>query len=97
MLVQAFGNPSLVVAGLAIALFSSAIPYSLEIAVLDRIPASTFGVLMSIEPAVAAVVGFIALGEALSVPEIGAIAMVVIASAGASLSARSLSVAPGEL
>jgi inner membrane transporter RhtA len=97
MIAQAFGSPSLILAGVVIALFSSAIPYSLEIAALDRIPASTFGVLMSIEPAVAAVVGFIALGEVLSGPEIAAIGMVVVASAGASLSARSLAVAPGEL
>ncbi len=94
---QAFGSPSLILAGLVIALFSSAIPYSLEIAVLDRIPASTFGVLMSIEPAVAAAVGFIVLGEALSAMEVAAIGMVVVASAGASVSARSLAVAPGEL
>jgi len=94
---QAFGSPSLIVGGVVIALFSSAIPYSLEIAALDRIPASTFGVLMSIEPAVAAVVGFIVLGEALSAPEVAAIGMVVVASAGASLSARTLAVAPGEL
>lgn len=94
---QVLASPALVLAGLGIALFSSAIPYSLEIAVLDRIPTSTFGVLMSIEPAIAAVVGFIALGEALSVPEVAAIAMVIVASAGASLSARALPVVPGEL
>jgi inner membrane transporter RhtA len=94
---QAFSSPPLIVGGLVIALFSSAIPYSLEIAALHRIPASTFGVLTSIDPAVAAVVGFIVLGEALSPPEVAAIAMVVVASAGASLSARSLPVVPGEL
>jgi inner membrane transporter RhtA len=93
----AFGSPSLVVAGLVVALFSSTIPYSLEIAVLGRVPASTFGVLMSIEPAVAAIVGFIALGETLTPPEVAAIGMVVVASAGASLTARALAVAPGEL
>ncbi len=94
---QAFGNLQLIVGGIVIALFSSAIPYSLEIAALDRIPAPTFGVLMSIEPAIAALVGFIVLGEALSSPELAAIGMVVVASAGASLSARSVSVAPGQL
>lgn len=94
---RAFGTPALILGGLVIALFSSAIPYSLEIAALDRIQAATFGVLMSIEPAIAAVVGFVALGEALTVPEIAAIGMVVVASAGASLTARSLATAPGEL
>lgn len=93
----AFGSASLMFGGLVVALFSSAIPYSLEIVALDRIPASTFGVLMSIEPAIAAIVGFIVLGETLSSVEVAAIGMVVVASAGASLSARSLAVAPGEM
>ena len=96
-LTVAFGSAALIVGGLVVALFSSAIPYSLEIAALDRIPASTFGVLMSVEPAIAALVGFIVLGETLSTIEVAAIGMVIVASAGASLSARSLAVAPGEM
>src|SRR5699024_3023880 len=93
---QAFASPSLILGGLVIALFSSAIPYSLEIAALDRMPAATFGVLMSIEPAVAAIVGFVALGQSLSGPALLAIGMIVVASAGASLSARSWRVAPAD-
>jgi inner membrane transporter RhtA len=96
-LTVAFGSAALLLGGLVVALFSSAIPYSLEIAALDRIPASTFGVLMSGEPAIAALVGFIVLGETLSTIEVAAIGMVIVASAGASLSARSLAVAPGEM
>lgn len=96
-LTVAFGSGSLLLGGLVVALFSSAIPYSLEIVALDRIPASTFGVLMSVEPAIAAIVGFIVLGETLSTIEVAAIGMVIVASAGASLSARSLAVAPGEM
>ena len=96
-LARIFGSPALILGGVVIALFSSAIPYSLEIVALDRIPASTFGVLMSVEPAIAAVVGFIVLSEALTALEVAAIGMVVVASAGASLSARFLAVAPGEL
>jgi inner membrane transporter RhtA len=93
---QALGSPSLILGGLVIALFSSAIPYSLEIAALDRIPAATFGVLMSIEPAVAALVGLVFLGQGLSALEVVAIAMIVVASAGASLSARSMPIAPAD-
>lgn len=96
-LTVAFGSAALLLGGLVVALFSSAIPYSLEIVALDRIPASTFGVLMSVEPAIAAIVGFIVLGETLSTIEVAAIGMVIVASAGASLSARSLAVAPGEM
>ncbi len=64
-------------------MLSSAIPYSLELEALRRLPRGTFGVLMSLEPAVAAIVGFIILGEGLSALELVAIAFVVIASAGA--------------
>jgi len=76
-------SPTLLAGGLAIAVLSSVIPYSLELEALRRLARGTFGVLMSIEPAVAATVGFIALGQGLSVNEAVAIALVVIASAGA--------------
>jgi inner membrane transporter RhtA len=89
--------PAALLGGAVIALFSSAIPYTVEIAALRRLSASTFGVLMSLEPAIAAIVGFLLLGQVLNAPEIGAIAMVAIASAGASLSARRLQVSAGEL
>ena len=69
--------------GFAVAMLSSAIPYSLELEALRRLPRGTFGVLMSLEPAVAATVGFIILGEGLSALELVAIALVVTASAGA--------------
>jgi len=64
-------------------LLSSAIPYSLELEALRRLPKGTFGVLMSMEPAVAALVGLIALGQDLSANEVVAIGLVVAASAGA--------------
>ena len=83
--------------GLVIALFSSAIPYTLEIAALRRLPAATFGVLMSLEPAIAAGFGFILLGQVLKTSDLLAIAMVAVASAGASLTARRLAATPGEL
>jgi len=77
------GDPSLLAAGLAVALLSSAIPYSLELEALRRLPKGTFGVLMSMEPAVAALVGLVALGQDLSASEVVAIGLVVAASAGA--------------
>jgi inner membrane transporter RhtA len=77
------GHPGLLAAGLAVALLSSAIPYSLELEALRRLPKGTFGVLMSLEPAVAALVGLVALGQDLSANEVVAIALVVAASAGA--------------
>jgi inner membrane transporter RhtA len=74
--------------GLVVALLSSAIPYSLELEALRRLPASTFGVLMSLEPAVAALVGFAFLDQTLPGRELVAIALVVVASAGALGTAR---------
>ncbi|HEX7173570.1 MAG TPA: EamA family transporter [Candidatus Limnocylindria bacterium] len=74
---------------LVVALASSVLPYSLEIEALRRLPESVFGVLMSLDPAIAALVGFVALGQDLGPRELIAIAMVVVASAGAaSLSHR---------
>jgi inner membrane transporter RhtA len=70
-------------AGFAVAMLSSAIPYSLELEALRRLPRGTFGVLMSLEPAVAAAVGLIGLDQGLAAREVVAIALVVIASAGA--------------
>jgi inner membrane transporter RhtA len=71
-----------------VAILSSAIPYSFELEALRRLPQSTFGVLMSLEPAVAATAGFIVLGQDLSAQEVVAIGLVLAASAGA-LSAAS--------
>jgi inner membrane transporter RhtA len=77
--------------GLAVAILSSAIPYTLELEALRRMPQGVFGVLMSLEPAAAALAGFIVLGEDLAAREVVAIALVVAASAGA---ARNASVPP---
>jgi inner membrane transporter RhtA len=70
-------------AGFAIAVLSSAIPYSLELEALRTLPTGVFGVLMSLEPAVAALVGLFALDQDLASKEAVAIGLVVIASAGA--------------
>lgn len=75
--------PGLLAIGFAVAMLSSAIPYSLELEALRRLPQGTFGVLMSLEPAVAAAVGFIGLDQGLAANEVLAIGLVVTASAGA--------------
>jgi inner membrane transporter RhtA len=76
-------TPAVLGAGIAIAVLSSLIPYSAELEALRRLPEGTFGVLMSLEPAVAALAGLAFLGQALSAQEVLAIVLVVCASAGA--------------
>lgn len=73
---------------LTIAVFSSALPYYLEMLALKRLPARTFGVLMSLEPAVAAMIGFAILRERLSPSQWTAIALIIIAAAGSALTTR---------
>jgi inner membrane transporter RhtA len=81
-------SPWILVVGAGVALLSSVIPYSLELEALRRIPPRVFGVLMSMEPAVAALVGLVVLGESLHAPQWVAVLCVVAASAGATRSAR---------
>ena len=81
--------PSHLAIGAAVGVLSTAIPYAFEMEALRRLPRAVFGVLMSLEPAVAAAIGFLALSQGLHAIEIVAIALVVIASAGALRSAAS--------
>ncbi|HEY5976648.1 MAG TPA: EamA family transporter [Solirubrobacterales bacterium] len=76
-------DPAVLAVGLGAGLLSSAIPYALELEALRRLPNAVFGVLMSLEPAVAAAIGFLALSQSLAALQLVAIALVVIASAGA--------------
>jgi threonine/homoserine efflux transporter RhtA len=76
-------RPAVLGTGVAVGLMSSVIPYRLEMEALRRVPARIFGIWMSLEPAVAAVVGLILLGEALAPREWAAIACVIVACAGA--------------
>ncbi|MFH8339924.1 EamA family transporter [Streptomyces sp. AM6-12] len=69
--------------GAAVAVLSSVLPYTLELLALRKLPAATFAILMSLEPALAATAGFLILGQSLSVREIVAIALVIAATIGA--------------
>jgi inner membrane transporter RhtA len=89
-------EPHLLAAGAAVALASSVLPYSFELEALRRLPPRVFGVLMSLEPAVAALAGLIVLDQALAGREWLAIALVVAASAGAATApARGRAASPG--
>lgn len=79
---------TVVLGGLSVALLSSVVPYSLELTALRSLPSAVFGVLMSLEPAMAALAGVLVLHQHLLPREYGAIACVVLASAGATLTAR---------
>jgi inner membrane transporter RhtA len=80
--------PHALLLGAAVGMLSSAIPYSCEMEALRRMSTSVFGVLMSIEPAMAAIAGLLVLGQSLGAREVAGIALVVVASAGASRRAR---------
>lgn len=78
----------LFVAGIGVALLSSAIPYTLEMIALKGLPARTFGILMSLEPAVAALLGLLFLHELLSFRQWLAVALIIAASTGSTLTSR---------
>lgn len=79
-------DPKVLVLGAGVALLSSVIPYSLEMEALRKMPAKVLGVLMSLEPAVAALVGLVVLGEVLQPRAVVAVFLVTIAAIGASRS-----------
>jgi inner membrane transporter RhtA len=76
-------EPRLLAIGVMVGLLSSALPYSLELEALRRMPAKAFGIFMSVEPAVAALVGLVMLNEVLHLREWSAIGCVVVACIGA--------------
>lgn len=80
-------HPAVLAAGAAVGVLSTAVPYAFEIEALRRLPRAVFGVLMSLEPAAAAAIGFLALSQDLDPIEVLAIGLVVVASAGALRSA----------
>jgi inner membrane transporter RhtA len=75
-------SPAILPAAVGVALLSSALPYSLEMFAMPRVPTRTFGVLMSLDPAFAALAGLYFLGESLSWIQWAAIASIMVASAG---------------
>ncbi|WP_084958232.1 EamA family transporter [Thermoactinospora rubra] len=81
-------RPEVLLIGLGVALLSSVIPYSLELHALRRMPKHVFGVLMSLEPAVAALIGLVVLGEMLGVQQWVAVLCIVGASLGATRTSR---------
>ncbi|MFE0981460.1 EamA family transporter [Streptomyces rochei] len=76
-------DPVTLALGAGVALLSSVLPYTLELLALRRLPAPTFAILMSLEPAIAAAAGFLILDQALSATQSAAIALVIAASMGA--------------
>jgi inner membrane transporter RhtA len=74
--------PAILPAALGVAVLSSALPYTLEMYAMPRVPTRTFGVLMSLNPALGALAGLIFLHETLSLVQWGAIISIVAASAG---------------
>jgi inner membrane transporter RhtA len=87
-------NPALIPAALGVAILSTALPYSLEMIALTKMPARTFGTLMSIEPAFGALSGLMFLHEVLSLVQWLAIASIIAASIGATLTLRKDSTPP---
>ena len=87
-------SPGLIPAALVVAVFSSALPYSLEMVTLTRLPAQTYGVLASLEPASAALMGLVLLHERLSGRQLLAMAAIMLASVFATLSTRRAAVPP---
>lgn len=85
---RALLRPEVLGVGLGIGLLSSIIPYSVELEALRRVPAKVFGIWMSLEPAVAALVGLVMLSQSLAAREWAAIGCVVVASAGAAWGSR---------
>ncbi|MEV0622188.1 EamA family transporter [Nonomuraea sp. NPDC050404] len=81
-------QPELLLIGLGVGLLSSVIPYSLELQALRRMPKHVFGILMSLEPGVAALIGVLLLGEFLQVQQWAAIICIVAASLGSTRTGR---------
>ncbi len=81
-------SPAILPAALAVALLSSALPYSLEMLAMPRLPTRTVGVLMSLDPALGALSGLCFLGESLTWIQWAAIASIMAASAGSALTSR---------
>ena len=85
---HAFELPHSLLLAAGTVLLASVVPYSLELAALRRLPPHVFGVLLSLEPAIAALAGWVLLSQPLGPVGAVAVGVVVLASAGSTLSAR---------
>jgi len=88
-------SPALLPAACGVALLSSALPYTMEMYAMTRVPTRTFGVLMSLDPALAALSGLVLLRESLSLTQWCAIASIMAASAGSAVTNRPKSIRSG--
>jgi inner membrane transporter RhtA len=82
------GRPHLLLLAAGIAVLGSVVPYTLELAAMRRAPRRVFGILLSLEPAVATLAGWLLLGQSVAPVAIAAVALVVAASTGSALTAR---------
>lgn len=81
-------TPQAIFIGFAVGVFSSAIPYTLEMKAMRNMPKQTFSIMMSVEPAIAAIAAFIIIDETLTVSQWFAVALVVLATAGSSITQK---------
>ena len=91
---SAMFTPALLPLALAVALFSTVIPFSLELFAMARMPSRTFAVLTSLEPAFGALSGLVLLQEKLAISQVAGIAAVIAAAAGAAWSAGQVATPP---
>jgi inner membrane transporter RhtA len=90
----ALWHPMILLAGLGVAVVSSAIPMSLEMVAMKRLPSETFGIMVSLEPAVASLLAMLILGEMLHPSQWLAIGCIVMASVGSTITAKRSAVEP---
>lgn len=88
-------TPRALAYGIVAGLLSSVLPYTIDLTVLRRLPARTFGVFMSIHPLLAALTGLVLLGQLLAVHELAGMLLVVVANVAAVLSSRRPALPPG--
>jgi inner membrane transporter RhtA len=85
---QIASAPHLMPLAFGMAMLASVVPYSLELAAMRRAPKRVFGILLSLEPAVATMAGWLLLGQHASADALAAVVIVVAASAGSTMGSR---------
>jgi inner membrane transporter RhtA len=85
---HAAARPHLLLIAAGVALLASVVPYTLELAAMRRAPQRVFGILLSLEPAVATLAGLLLLGQRVTAAAVAAVALVVLASTGSALTSR---------